>query len=239
MTRATLRGVVQKALGNRTDVDSFINSGLDLAVGEMCKRHAFKAQWVAFGPLTIVANDLSVALPVGTLHLIEARLLLGGTLLGKRMTIKNKGWVTQRMPSVSQIPPAQPWLGYYEGGVLYFGPPAEQTYTLVGTIVQSPQAYASDATENPIPLSDLTQMAFATAFVKRLLNQPDQAQVWDTEFEKRLASDVKNDMDRKANDLSMDEFSPRAQQDGYEDGGSQPWLDPFYDGRGRTGRNTY
>lgn len=227
MTRGQMKTEVQVAIGARTDRDAQISNGLDMAIKEMVKRHAFKQFWVPFGPLAVNPNDICVTLPGTILHLIEARLLQDAGLRGKRLAVKNKGWVTQRIPDVTQLPSSEPWLCYYEGAVLNFAPPANKSYTIVGTIVTVPANYASDNIENPIPFSDQTQIAYATAYVKRLLNQHDQAQQWMATFEQNFASDLKNDQDRKANELAMDDFSMRAQYDGFPNQQSQPWLDPF------------
>lgn len=189
-TRAELRAKVKPLIGGRTDKDSVINDGLEEGLKRAMDVHPFKTRQVETDK-SIAENDTTVDLPDDTLDLIEVRLIDGTA--SWPIFIKEKKWLVERWPNISEVTANKPVYGYVEGDKIHLYPISNGSYTVRMTTKVKPSFSGVDATENPIPSIEFALICFATAYAFRSVQLFDFAVPWDTQFVNALATAIPAD----------------------------------------------
>ena len=198
LTRAQLRAIVQKTTGqDSSDMESHINTSLDLGLRSLCSRYDFRDMRSEPDDLSIGADDESVSLPTGTHHLLEARLIDGTN--SYRLSIKTKGWLTKRYPNISSRSTNRPVCAYIENGSLFPYPISNESYSIRLSVSILP-TFASDSTELSVAVLESPLISWATAFIFEMMQQFESAPAWKQrsflEFEEAKLSDMRDNTDR-------------------------------------------
>jgi len=127
-TRLQLVSAVQDILG-RIDKDDVILLGLDIALEDIKDRHVWND--LALQDTSIIEDDGSVTLPTNFDKLIEARLIDGTS--SYPITIRSSEFVRTNYPNPSEDSTGTPYLGFVEGGSLYFIPYSNDSYSIYMT----------------------------------------------------------------------------------------------------------
>lgn len=223
-SKINIRTAVQDNIG-RTDKDSVIDNSITLALEAIGRRHRFRVMRTE-SDLSIVADDLLIALPSGTVDVHEARIIDGTS--SYPILLKTKKWITDRWPNIDGDSKGKPVRAYVEGSNLYLQPQCDDSYTVRLTVTKYP-TLASDSDTLSIPGVDECVINWCTAYVLRSYEKFQEAVQWERRFETALKFAMKDDRARDAVDFRAEDSNSVANRVGYGNvQSSEPWLDPFY-----------
>jgi len=206
-TRAALRTRVQNIVG-RTDTNSttIIDDALDEALTEISLRHPFR-ELRSQSDLSIVADDLLIALPTGTFDIVELRLIDG--VSSYPLILKSKKWVTELYPNIDADSTGKPELCYKEGSNLYLQPQCDGSYTIRITVLKLMDALDTDSEEPEVTSVDRAIVALASSIAFMSFEQFISSERWEAKFERALIVAIIADERRIGEDIRHDEFDSR------------------------------
>lgn len=191
MNRQDLETLVLEATG-RTDKLTLIRSALNMAVEEVSSRRLWRELQVE-DEVTIVSGAQSVDLADDLARVMEIRLIFG--LISYPLLIKEKKWLTDRVPNIPALSTARPIYGYLEGKTLFVARRPNMDYVIRYTYHRLHPALDLPTSELLLRKCGPAVAAWTTYWVFLSSEQPKEAEMWMATYEKHLASAMKLDED--------------------------------------------
>ena len=217
MTRATIRGLVEDAIG-RTDKTSLVNSAIDIAVEEVSTQYRW-SDLLSEDDVTMTIGTQSVALDATDLARITEIRVIDGTT-SRPITIRSKSWVVTHFPNPSSVSSGKPAFGYLEGTTLFVVPLPDEAYTIRYSYYRLSPALTTDPQTVLVRHSGPAVVAYATFWVFQSIEKHEDAERWLATYLKVLESAKTAD---KENSVVKQVFDQRGQV--FVSG--DYWLDPF------------
>lgn len=223
-TLAQLRTQVAFNCSNRSDINSLIDFGLNLAVEEIGRRNPWRSLRVQ-EDVAIAPNDVSC--PLDAYDIVEARIEISSTQVYKLQLYRKERFV-EKFPNPSGIPYGWPVAGFFEQGVFYFAPRVSGNYVLRFTKWTLPEPLVLDTDTCPVN-ANLPLISWATKYCLDSLGMSDSALRWEQVFERSLASTIVSENRGLGIQFQNEEFRPEPVMNS-----GAPWLDPFVKGDSRS-----
>lgn len=223
MNRQDLETLVIQATG-RDDKLTLIRSALNLAVEEVSARRLWRELQVE-DEVTITEGAQSVDLADDVARVMEIRLIYG--LISYPLLIKEKKWLTDRVPNIPALSTARPTYGYLEGKTLYVARRPNMDYVIRYTYHRLHPSL--DVSTSPVLLrmAGAAIAAWATYWVFMSIEKMKESEVWMQSYEKLLLTAMKLDED---DSVIVRRATQRTNNGQFGTGilsVNDYWLDPF------------
>lgn len=209
---------------SRSDKLPVIKNAINFALLEIAKLHEWKALKVE-GNSSVVINDLSVSLAADFYRITEMRLINpSATSLSYAMHIYPKLSFIKKWPNVSAYGSGRPYIGYLEGGSLFFYPRSSAAYTLRYTYTKLPAALVTDGDVNPFVECDLPVIQWATGYIFGSIQMFEAATQWMSFYAQSITQSMRAEKRDVGIESRIEQFS---QDEDLQNTSPVPWNDPF------------
>jgi hypothetical protein len=221
MNREEIRDLVIANIGGIDNKDSIINSYIDIAISEICKKDFFR-DIKSETTLSISSGDTEVSLPSSSYSIIlGGRLISSSNKADRKMLYKTKAWFREKFPDSSDFTSGYPTYFYVESSTLYFYPESNDDYLITIDYVDIP-SLGTDSSELSIREIELAVVAKATQLTFLSLEKFESAMIWEREYYRALRDLVIHDR----SSVNLNQMSLFNSNEGQGEISSNPIYDP-------------
>lgn len=222
LTFAQLRQAVYDNTG-RTDKQSTVDRGINLAIETIGKMHFFRQQH-KIQSIGVNTDDQSFDTNTDFFQARGVTLLLG--TLSNNLELLS--WIegTRLYPNISALGSGRPGIAWFDYSFsptkVMFAPKASQSYNFQLDYYRLIPSLVSDSDTILVPFIDEAVIAYATNYLFKAVENFSSASAWAQNF--TLAYGMARDSDQKEPGIS---YTAQPHGSGVNTGTVDPWLDPF------------